>query len=86
MQNTGAKMISEMDKEKSANIAAAAENNLTSEMNDSRWSVVSFDAVAVSGLPYEEARNRLEKLQQQNIAGLCIVTDEAAARMVKPEN
>jgi hypothetical protein len=86
MQNTGAKMISETDKKTIVEGEAAAENNLTSELSEPRWSVVSFDAVAVSGLPYEEARNWLEKLGKQNIAGLCIVTDEAAARMTKPEN
>lgn len=83
MLNSGTKMTkttSEKDKEPNAQ-TAAAENEISSELNEPRWSVVSFESVAVRGLPYAEARNWLEKLQKQNISGLCIVTDEAAARI-----
>ena len=83
MLNSGTKMTkmtSEKDKKQDAQ-AAAAENEISSELNEPRWSVVSFESVAVHGLPYAEAQNWLEKLQKQNISGLCIVTDEAAARI-----
>jgi hypothetical protein len=76
-----AKMTSEKDKETNAE-AAATENEASSELNEPRWSVVSFESVAVHGLAYADAKNWLEKLQKQNIAGLCIVTDEAAARIL----
>jgi hypothetical protein len=32
-------------------------------------------------LTYADAKTWLEKLQKQNVSGLCVVTDEAAARM-----
>lgn len=61
--------------------AATAENDVSSELSESRWSVVSFESVAVHGLTYANAKTWLEKLQKQNVSGLCIVTDEAAARI-----
>jgi hypothetical protein len=63
--------------------AAAAENDVSSELGEPRWSVVSFESVAVHGLTYADAKTWLEKLQKQNVSGLCIITDEAAARMSK---
>ncbi|HEX8736411.1 MAG TPA: hypothetical protein VF721_13870 [Pyrinomonadaceae bacterium] len=80
------KRTSEKDKEQNAPTAAATESEISSELNEPRWSVVSFESVAVYGLPYAEARNWLEKLQKQNISGLCIVTDEAAARISGQKN
>lgn len=60
---------------------APAENGAASELNEPRWSLVSFDSVAVHGLTYADAKIWMEKLQKQNVSGLCIITDEAAARM-----
>jgi hypothetical protein len=74
------KMTSEKNKKSDAP-AAETENEVSSELNEPRWSVVSFESVAVHGLPYAEAQKWLEKLQKQNISGLCIITDEAAARI-----
>ena len=54
-----------------------------SELELPGWSIVTFEGVAMSGLSYDEARQRLEKLNEQKISGLCIVTDEAAARISK---
>ena len=62
---------------------APAENDVSSELSEPRWSVVSFESVAVHGLTYADAKSWLEKLQKQNVSGLCIITDEAAARMSK---
>lgn len=52
-----------------------------SEFEQPLWSIVTFQDVAVRGLNYDEALKWLEKLDEQNISGLCIVTDEAAARI-----
>lgn len=52
-----------------------------SELSQPRWAVVSFESVAVRNLSYDEAKIWVEKLEKQNVSGLCIVTDEAAARM-----
>lgn len=62
------------------------ENELASELQEQRWSVVSFESVAVRNLTYDEARIWLEKLQKQKISGLCIVTDEAADRLTEKRN
>ncbi|MDQ3800487.1 MAG: hypothetical protein M3384_13645 [Acidobacteriota bacterium] len=76
-------MTSEEEKEAGAH-NTETENEVSggggSELNEPCWSVVSFESVAVHGLTYAEARGWLEKLQKQNVAGLCIVTDEAASR------
>jgi hypothetical protein len=74
------KMTSEKDEEPGAQ-AAGTENDASSELNEPRWSVVSFESVAVRGLTYRDAKSWLEKLEKQNISGLCVVTDEAAARI-----
>jgi len=44
------------------------------------WSVVSFDNCAASGLTYEEAMTKMAELRIENVSGLCIVTDDAAAK------
>lgn len=59
------------------------ETTATSELVEPRWSVVSFESVAVRGVTYDEAIKWMEKLRKQKISGLCIITDEAAARFSK---
>ena len=65
---------------------ASAENGAASELSEPRWSVVSFESVAVHGLTYADAKTWMEKLQKQKVSGLCIVTDEAAARISEQKN
>jgi hypothetical protein len=62
---------------------AETEEDSANELELPRWSIVTFEGIAMSGLSYEEARKWLEKLNEQNISGLCIVTDESAARISK---
>lgn len=85
---SAARKNSEMNEPKQENLpigdAAETENSADiAEMNQPGWSVVSFEGVAVSNLTYTEAREWIEKLDRQKISGLCIVTDEAAARLSK---
>ena len=61
----------------------AAGSNAPSELYEPRWSVVSFEARAASNLTYAQAAQKLAKLDAQKVAGLCIITDEAAARIDK---
>ena len=58
-----------------------SEDSDVSELNAACWSVVSFDKCIASGLNYTEATEKLNELVVKNIAGLCIVTDEAASRI-----
>lgn len=53
----------------------------TSELNLSQWSVVSFEKSVAGNLTYAEAVQKLNELAAQKIAGLCIITDEAAERL-----
>lgn len=70
------------EKEEAAATAESEEKNL-SEIAAPCWSVVSFETTAASGLTYQEAAKLLNELHKQKIAGLCIVTDESAARLTK---
>ncbi len=78
---------SEMKKKKEKNSAASAVRkkgsgkNAPSELEGKIWSVITFDTCAASGLTYAKAAEKLEELKAENISGLCIVTDEAAARI-----
>jgi hypothetical protein len=54
---------------------------LACELNEARWSVVSFDKMEAAGLSYVEASALMVKLDSYGVTGLCIVTDEAALRM-----
>lgn len=80
MVHSGVKMT-KIKPEKEEQSKATAENGASSELSEPCWSVVSFESVAVHGLTYADAKTWLEKLQKQNVSGLCVVTDEAAARM-----
>jgi hypothetical protein len=55
----------------------------TCELDESCWSVVSFDKREASGLTYEQATMRMSELDSSGVAGLCIVTDSAGARMIR---
>ena len=61
---------------------ALANKNPSSELNEPRWSVVTFETCAASGLTYDEAAAKLKKLATKKVSGLCIITDEAANRAV----
>ena len=51
------------------------------ELGLKMWSVVTFDGCEASGMTYDEAVKLMSLLQQkENVAGLCIVTDDAAER------
>lgn len=65
---------------------AEAEEKQTSELAAPVWSVVTFETIAASNLTYEEAAKKLEELKAEKVSGLCVITDEAAARMAKSLN
>lgn len=62
-----------------ANIALP--RSFANELNKPCWSVVTFERCAASNLTYAAAVQELEELLTKKIAGLCIVTDEAAERI-----
>lgn len=52
------------------------------EIDQPMWSVVSFDKVEAHGLTYAEATKLIDELNSNRVAGLCIIADDAAARIV----
>ena len=52
-----------------------------SELDEQRWSVVSFERAEVSYLTYSQAVTAMAKLETRRVSGLCIVTDDAASRI-----
>ena len=59
-------------------------DTLMSELDLPQWSVVSFDSCEASGLTYRTAVELLTRKETESVYGLCIVTDEAAARIRHP--
>ncbi|MEO7658581.1 MAG: hypothetical protein ABIV48_03110 [Pyrinomonadaceae bacterium] len=51
------------------------------ELDDPRWSVVSFERRLGGHLTYHEADVLRSELDSKNVSGLCIITDEAATRI-----
>lgn len=51
------------------------------ELDEPRWSVVSFDKCVAENLTYEQAAQKIAELTAQKVSGLCIITDEAASRI-----
>lgn len=51
------------------------------ELDEPRWSVVSFQGIEAGGLAYYQASALVHELDSHGVAGLCLVTDDAAARI-----
>ena len=58
-----------------------AGEELPNELRAALWSVVSFDKCEARGLTYPEAEQKISELEAAKVSGLCIVTDETAARI-----
>ena len=63
------------------NEGQTATDETSCELDEPRWSVVSFDRREGGGLTYSKAVELLNELDCRKVAGLCIVTDQAAERM-----
>ena len=63
------------------NEATEQQQALQSELDIPMWSVVSFDKCEASGLPYHEAARMMSEKEAAGVYGLCIITDDAAARI-----
>ncbi len=59
---------------------AVSDKIFLSEMNDPRWSVISFERCESTNLTYDKAVQKLQKLAAKGISGLCVVTSEAAEK------
>jgi hypothetical protein len=78
------------DEVKNAEVAEAKaeESNLedVSELNLPIWAVVNFDSCVANDLTYAEAFKKLQELKAEKVSGLCIITNEAAARISSSES
>ena len=59
------------------------ENLPNAELREPRWSVISFDKREARNLTYAEAEMKLAELLTRKVSGLCIITNEAAAKMAE---
>jgi hypothetical protein len=57
------------------------ELKVMSELEEPRWSVVSFDRIEAGGLTYRQAAELMILLDSHKLTGLCVVSDETASRM-----
>lgn len=73
--------MSKAEKKNSAADEIAETEDFPCELRESRWSVVSFEKLEAGNLTYPQAEQKLAELQNKKVSGLCIVTDEAAARI-----
>ena len=60
---------------------AVQETETATELEQPRWSVVSFEKCERGNLTYADAASLLANLDENGVTGLCIVTDETAARL-----
>ena len=57
---------------------------LSNELDLPIWAVISFERVEATNLDYAAASRLLAELDNEKVAGLCIVTGEAAERIKTP--
>ncbi|MBA2440243.1 MAG: hypothetical protein H0V50_06165 [Thermoleophilaceae bacterium] len=62
-------------------VEAVSDEIFPSELNDPRWSVISFEKSEATYLTYDEAALKSRELATDGISGLCIVTNEAAQKV-----
>ena len=84
LESGGMKMATEKkEKQTKAQIKEqkTAPEDFPAELRLPVWSVISFEKCEASGLTYAQAEQKQSELEAQNVSGLCIVTDEVAARI-----
>lgn len=59
----------------------AVPDQFASELEAPRWSVISFERREANALAYSDAVRLLDDLDRKGVAGLCVVSDEAASRV-----
>lgn len=53
------------------------------DIDQATWSVVSFARVEACGLTYAQAAKLIDDLEANDVAGLCLITDSAASKILK---
>ena len=60
---------------------AVKEQETINELDEPRWAVISFERREAAGLTYQQAAQLLSELDSRRVAGLAVVTDEAAGKV-----
>lgn len=60
---------------------AVQEQEMTNELEETRWAVISFERCEGAGLTYPQAAQLLKELESRKVAGLALATDETAAKI-----
>lgn len=60
----------------------AAGVDISCDLDEPQWSVVSFSQVEAGGLTHTQAAKLLLELDAAGVPGLCIVTDNAARKAI----
>ena len=79
MESERRENVFEMRPTVEANAAPASPSTPHCELDEPRWSVISFDRREGGSLTYDQAAMLMEQLNATGVSGLCIVTDQAAA-------
>lgn len=51
------------------------------ELEEPQWAVISFDRCEAGNLTYQAAVQLFSELEERGVTGLCVVTDQTAARL-----
>ncbi len=62
-------------------VETVSDDEFSSELQEPRWSLVSFETRLAGGLTYDEAASLMREYAEKKTSGLCIITDEAAAKI-----
>jgi hypothetical protein len=57
--------------------------DMSSELEQKKWSVISERGCEASSVTHEEARRLVHRLGAEGRHGLCIISDEAARRLTE---
>ena len=71
----------ERDEQPAAKNGEALNEASPNELRLPIWSVISFEKPETGGLTYAQAEEKMRELEKQDVSGLCIVTDDVAARI-----
>ncbi len=66
-------------------VQTQAKAELSNELDLPIWAVISFERVEATDLHHRSAARLLAELEAKKVAGLCIVTNDAAARIKTPK-
>lgn len=71
-------MTQKKEKKKRVEIAS---QEISGELNEPRWAVITFEKCAAKNLTYAQAELKIAELAAQKVSGLCLVPNEVAEKL-----